>query len=49
MKKIGRLFGMVILLTFLVLALAVMIPMLLIVDGIELIIRAFKKKGQIDE
>lgn len=46
MKKIGRLFGMVILLTFLVLALAVMIPMLLMVDGIELIIRLFKKKGR---
>ncbi len=46
MKKIGRLFGMVILLTFLVLALAVMIPMLLVVDGIELIVRLFKKKGK---
>jgi hypothetical protein len=49
MKRIGRLFGIVILLTFLILAVAVMIPMLLVVDGIELIIRLFKKKGQADE
>ncbi len=46
MKKIGRLFGMVVLLSFLVVALAIMIPMLLIVDGIELIIRIFKTKGK---
>ena len=49
MRRIGRLLGIVILLTFLVLALAVMIPMLLVVDGIELIIRIFTKKGQTDE
>ena len=49
MRKIGRLLGIVILLTFLVLALIVMIPMLLVVDGVELIIRIFKKRGQTDE
>ena len=49
MRKIGRLLGIVILLTTLVLALAVMIPMLLVVDGIELIIRVFKKKGKTNE
>ncbi len=46
MKKIGRLFGMVILLSFLIVSLAVMIPMLLVVDGIELIIRVFKTKDR---
>ncbi len=46
MKKIGRLFGMVVLLSFLIVALAVMIPMLLWVDGVELLIRVFKTKNK---
>ncbi len=46
MNKTGRFFGVFVLITFLIIALAVMFPLLLIVDIIDLLTRLFKKKGK---
>jgi len=46
MNKTGRFFGVFVLITFLIIALAVMFPLLLIVDVIDLLTRLFKKKGK---